>query len=244
MSPSSNLSSQRVPIRTAKMLKRTRPSSPLLRTSGYPSSRSCSRGERRINVTDFLASFSPIQRAVEENSPAIVEALLARGANVHHRDYKGDTLLHRAATLGHPAVVQFLLRKGVKVDLAGDTGHDALNGRRFYCGVPDSVRFLLEAGADPNVCSKDGMNALGYVRRWQDQATGRAILDLLVKAGAEYPQPYLHVAVRENDLEGVRVALKRGEDPNAKNAKGVAPLEFATVVSPEVIAALIDAGVV
>ena len=44
---------------------------------------------------------------------AALEAALAAGANLHHRDYSGDNALHYAARAGHPRVIADLAALGL-----------------------------------------------------------------------------------------------------------------------------------
>ncbi|KAK3237557.1 hypothetical protein CYMTET_52372, partial [Cymbomonas tetramitiformis] len=61
---------------------------------------------------------TPLYAAASNGQKEVVEALLAKGAQVDLADKEGMTPLYRAAYNGHKEVVEALLAKGAQVDLA------------------------------------------------------------------------------------------------------------------------------
>jgi ankyrin repeat protein len=80
----------------------------------------------------------------------VVEALLAKGADVNAKDDLGMTALILASGLGHREVVQLLLDKGADVNAMSKTGRTAL-GETIMSGRPhpEIREMLLKAGAYP-----------------------------------------------------------------------------------------------
>jgi len=116
------------------------------------------------------------------------------------RRYFGKTLLHFASGAGCPEVVALLLRQSVDPDILDGGGHTPL-----YClanqfsgeAGPEIVRILVKAGADVNAC--------GGVTR----ATA------------------LHMAARQGHVEIARALLACGAALQARDSKGVTPLQRA-----------------
>ena len=81
-----------------------------------------------------------------------VRDLIARGADVNARTYKGQTALHCAARAGFVDIVFLLLEHGAKVDLRDDKGNTplvaALRSRiKNKDKLREVVQVLTEAGA-------------------------------------------------------------------------------------------------
>eukprot|EP00899_Mesostigma_viride_P011736 jgi/Mesvir1/20563/Mv06235-RA.5 len=77
----------------------------------------------------------------------------------HVKDAHGKTLLHAAASAGHNHVVEWLLEKGVWIDIIDKYGETALH-RASQKGKLDTVKRLLDKGADVSVKKHDGRTPL------------------------------------------------------------------------------------
>jgi len=99
--------------------------------------------------------------AAWDGRTAVVELLLAAGADVDAKDEDGWTALHDAAWGGHAAVAELLLAAGADVNAQDNDGWIALHdaARNGHSAV---VELLLEAGADVNAKNKNGWTALHY----------------------------------------------------------------------------------
>lgn len=125
--------------------------------------------------------------AAEHGHVIVTEQLLDLGVSTCSANKAGYTALHMAAGNGHEAVVQRLLKAGVRIDVptcfSGSTPlmFAAQRGRE---GV---VRLLLEAGAGIDRCSsRSGQTAIML-------AAGnghKAVVRLLLEAGARSRSPY------------------------------------------------------
>jgi ankyrin repeat protein len=80
--------------------------------------------------------------AALNGQPAVVERLVAAGANVNATDEVGQTALHLAAKKGKLEVVKRLLSAGADVNLKDEAGGTALS----YCLYNQEVRLALIAG--------------------------------------------------------------------------------------------------
>ena len=87
----------------------------------------------------------------ETASTADVKAEIKSGANVNARDEDGMTPLHHTAKskYGKPAIIKLLIDAGALVNARDDDGDTPLHYAVVY-GTADTVKMLLNAGADPN----------------------------------------------------------------------------------------------
>jgi len=73
-------------------------------------------GTRGSIVSSIPCRAAPLHFACRAGSDEIVEFLIAQGAPVDARDFRGNTPLHRAAAWGHVSVVKLLLAAGARRD--------------------------------------------------------------------------------------------------------------------------------
>ena len=111
----------------------------------------------------------------------IVNALLAKDANIGAANDEGATALMFAASAGHASVVRALLAKGAAIDAQDKAGLTALS-LAANNGHADAARALLGAGADAGVRSRAGATArsLALANGHREVA---ALLDGAAKAG-------------------------------------------------------------
>lgn len=101
------------------------------------------------------------------DDPALLDLLLADGADISSRDSFNGTGLIRAADRGFPVVVGRLLTAGVEVDHVNRLGwtalHEAIILGDGSAPYQEVVRLLVEAGADVNLPSaRDGVRPLTH----------------------------------------------------------------------------------
>lgn len=87
--------------------------------------------------------------AAAHGSDRVLDDLLVRGADPHHRDVSGSTALHHAAANGSVHAVGALVAAGAEVDAVNGQGFTPLHLARA-CREPEAVTRLVELGADPS----------------------------------------------------------------------------------------------
>lgn len=162
------------------------------------------------------------EAVVLDNDPAIVEALLAKGADVHAHDRGRRSPLALATCLNRDTHIALLRDHGAKHDdvrrvdrwisacFAGDDVRAARTSdtsrltpvdhvwlcRAIRLGNDDAVRLLLAGGADPDAVDDDGNRAL-------------------------------HLAAAVGSASAVEALLARGADTGAVNYAGETPYDSA-----------------
>lgn len=141
-------------------------SSPALRDFlaawGYPAGMLEARGAHGL---------TPLMRAALQGERAIVQELLALGADLHARNDDGNTVLWLACVSRDGGLVQDLIDAGSALDNRNDAGATAL----MYTASsdrPELLERLLVAGADPQLRNFDDLRAV-------ELAASRACLKLL-----------------------------------------------------------------
>lgn len=104
---------------------------------------------------------SPLMMAALKGHLDLVRKLIARDADVNK---PGWAPLHYAATNGHLAIVRMLLDHHAYIDAESPNGTTPLMMAAHY-GTPETVKLLLEAGADPLLKNSIGLTALDFAQR-------------------------------------------------------------------------------
>jgi serine/threonine-protein phosphatase 6 regulatory ankyrin repeat subunit B len=71
-----------------------------------------------IEMKDNENGFTPLLSACDEGQQAVMESLLARGANIEAKSNDGETSLQVAFTHGDLDLMTFLLKKGAKISVS------------------------------------------------------------------------------------------------------------------------------
>ncbi len=135
-----------------------------------------------VNATDACGR-TALMVAAAEGHLQIARALRAAGADVAAADTRGCTALMEAARSGCSELVALLAEAGPDACARDEHGRDALT---LACQSPraqlDTVRALLELGADPRVAGSDGRSAL-------DHAASAGRWDLVTAMDPDTPLP-------------------------------------------------------
>ncbi|MBY0459241.1 MAG: ankyrin repeat domain-containing protein, partial [Gemmataceae bacterium] len=115
--------------------------------------------------------------AIPDQNVALVSALLDKGMPVDARDRNGFTPLIWAANRKSVKLVEFLLSRGADVNAKTTTLYNSDRTALMYAQDLATVRFLLDAGADPHTVEENGK------RTW-DFHKGEAAELIKEKAGA------------------------------------------------------------
>lgn len=118
--------------------------------------------------------------AHKDGRKAIVEEMVARGAEIGARDVSGRSALEYSSLRGHTEIVRWLIENGAPFNHRDGFGRTALHYAVIY-GHVETVRLLLSQGADVMAADKDGWTALHYANRIGDAEAKRTLMD----AGAD-----------------------------------------------------------
>ena len=169
------------------------------------------------------------------------ERLLARA-----KPYEWS-LLHHAASNGHLAAVDLLLRRGLDVNTREQGDNTYAMHWAAAAGHLEVVRRLADAGGDVVGRGDDHeLDVIGWATCWDgcDDAAHRAVADLLVSRGARH---HIFSAIAMNLADEVRRIV--AADPSAlarrqsRNENHRTPLHFAVLKNrQEMIALLLELG--
>ncbi len=117
-------------------------------------------GSRDNGGFDALMVASECSKA----SVNLIKKLLEKGADIHAKSNRGSTALMAAAKIGHPEIVELLVRKGADIN-ARNTDHNitpliwAANGGHIAI-----VKYLMAKNADPDIVTDNGYTAVSIAR--------------------------------------------------------------------------------
>jgi ankyrin repeat protein len=195
---------------------------------------------------------TPLMAAVRASHIEVVRVLLDHGALPNEGIPTNETALHIASTKGNVDLARLLLDKGADVNLVseGTVSPNELTGTPLMAAVRgrhlDVVKLLLDHKADPNIESPEGRNtrALSLAIGSGENNADFAIVELLLKNGADPKGDDVRQAVIQNNVDLVRLLAKRGADLDAKSTEpaGWTPLHFAVGRSLMMTRTLLELG--
>ena len=149
--------------------------------------------EPSLKVAQLLASWPKVKTEVRnENDESVlmlaalkgylplVKQLVENNADVNK---PGWTPLHYAASGGHVSIVEFLLEHSAYIDAESPNGSTPLMMAAMY-GSPESVKVLIQAGADLNIKNQLGLTALDFAVRGNRQNSKELIETGLARLAA------------------------------------------------------------
>jgi ankyrin repeat protein len=208
----------------------------------------------KVNAKDKDGKTS-LMWAAKEGHPITAQTLLDKGAEVNIKDKDGRTALMWAAKEDHPLTAQVLLNKGAAVNVKDKDGKTALmwaaieshpvqelmkiNADAYTLIDQDStntVKRLLNSGAEVNAKDKDGRTALTWAAMGGYEDTETDIKDK-EKLSA------LIAEVEKGDLITIRVLLANGAELNTKDKDSRTALMWAEIKNrTTIVRALLDVG--
>jgi uncharacterized protein len=207
---------------------------------------------------------SALHWAVYHNDVALIDRLLASGADAAAKNDYGATPMSEAAVVGNVQVLHKLLAAGADVESANADGQTALMVIARTSNI-EAARLLISRGANVNtreqwrgqtalmwaaaesqpamvrllVEHKADVNARSNVNDWQRQVTAEPRMQARPSGGFT---PLLYAA-RKGCLECVRILLKAHADKNLADPDGVTPMLMAvTNFNFDVAALLVQQG--
>ncbi|KFV71063.1 Ankyrin repeat and KH domain-containing protein 1, partial [Dryobates pubescens] len=205
-----------------------------LHTAESPASEPCSQAACNVPSQSMLPMYPSvdIDAHTESNHDTaltlacaggheeLVSVLIARGANIEHRDKKGFTPLILAATAGHVGVVEILLDKGGDIEAQSERTKDTPLSLACSGGRQEVVDLLLARGAN-----KEHRNVSDYTPLSLAASGGYVnIIKILLNAGAEINSRTgsklgispLMLAAMNGHVPAVKLLLDMGSDINAQ----------------------------
>ncbi|HEV2180624.1 MAG TPA: ankyrin repeat domain-containing protein [Gemmatimonadaceae bacterium] len=182
--------------------------------------------------------------AINSNSEAVVDVLLAHGADPNIRDDGDNAMpLHFAAEKRNLGIVKRLIEHGADPNGAGDYHDLAVIGWATCFGDPSNfavAEYLLAHGAAHTIFSAVAMGAADAVRRIVGISVGERdrVMD-----NANHRRRPLHLAVVHRRAESLGALLALGADPEAEDDAGLTALDQAALNgSTDLARQLLDAG--
>jgi len=157
-------------------------------------------------------------QAISKGDIAQVCNMLNERVDVNAKSLDGERPLHLAVL--SPAICRLLITNGARVDERSEDGDTALH-RASGWGNTETIRILLDAGADLNA-EEDDKYGLKYTAVHNAARRGRTeTLKLLIKAGAsinireqQVRHSLLVSACEERHFETIQYLLSIGANPN------------------------------
>jgi len=152
----------------------------------------------------------PLHIAAQRNHVHVAQVLLNSGALVDAEDNRKAKPIQWALKHKYFEFAELLLQFGADIDIRWREGYAFLN-HEAKDGRNDTLRFMLQHGADPN--TRDQRNGAGSTP--------------------------LHCAARNDRLNAAEILLDFGADVNAKNDDGLTPLDMTKMSKKQKVADLL-----
>ena len=178
--------------------------------------------ERDDNRNTPLMFVDQYQNPTEENKLANAKLLVEAGADVNAVNENGDVAINFLLNL--PKVVDYLVRHGVTLNKANETGRTPLT-YAAESGNLEVVKILLRNGANPNFKQEHfGWSPLETAIYHKNDAIVDAMISASNTAAAGGS---LLMAAGENNGNAIKKLLEKGVDINSKGKGGMTALMVA-----------------
>ncbi len=192
--------------------------------------------KKHASVTAIdLQGETPLHHAVLMASPAMVQFLIAHGADVNQRDRDGWTPIMTAAYLDKAEEVKILAAHGADLNAQSSQNLTALGVATQY-GKNDAALALIELGADPAKAVGEG----GYTPLMLATANhAEALVQALLKKGVDVNAKNsggvtaLMIAVANGRADMAELLMHAGANVNAQNERGDTALSIARAKGDE-----------
>lgn len=184
-----------------------------------------------VNAKD-IDGCTPLHSAALALGADVIDVLLAAGADINARNKEGATPLHVAMLVaggGGDKAIPYLLKGKANINAVDNDGQTPL--LYAFRSSPPSVekaKQLIAAGADVNLCPKNGVGPLHWACSGNEK-----LVEALIAAGAnvnaatDKGKTPLHYAAEFGRSEVAKVLLKAKADPNLRAKKGWSPMGVA-----------------
>ena len=203
-----------------------------------------------VNVIDNDNQTPLLWACCQENNVDNVTALLTHTADINktNKEY-GACALHYAAKFSDKSMIEFLIEKGISVNVMDNDKQTPLLWACYQANNVDNVTVLLTHGADINKTNKEcGAYALHYAAEFSD----KSMIEFLIGKGIsvnvmdnDNKTPLLWACQKANNVDNVTALLGHVADLNKTNKKyGACALHYAALFSDKsVIEFLIGKGI-
>ncbi len=185
---------------------------------------------------------TPLHWASLSGIGEIARILIENGADVNAKDRDDEMPIHYAASSINIGVLKVLLEKGAKTHINKKNKKERtpllLVLDNYNKNIPDAVKLLLDAGADPNTRNGIGYTPLYYAADGRGYRNGE-VVKLLIDHGADpnvrtnYGLLPLFIAIEFAKPDAVRALIEGGADIRLKNKSdnlGFTPLMRAKAI--------------
>jgi ankyrin repeat protein len=119
--------------------------------------------------------------AMGVSDPAILDALVRRGADINESDpiFSGTPLTGAAGYSEHPEVIEALVQLGADVDMRVNNNEDALMIAAQYNPNPGIIETLVALGSDLDAKNSQGLTALELAKKNHNQAAEDVLARLI-----------------------------------------------------------------
>ena len=194
------------------------------------------------------SAMTALMAAASNGSLAIIDKLLAGGAQVNKRNSDGVTALMHAAVLAHAHIVEGLLERGADLHARDNDGFDALVAAATG-GTAEVCRLLLAKGLDPNIMAGSGGSPLMIAARAGATEAVKVLLDAgaaadaLAQPSAAFVAEILGLQAQSEEGLTEHEAESRRQRLEAYFEEGSTALMYAAALGHhDVVALLVQAG--
>lgn len=177
-----------------------------------------------INAVNYEGD-TALHLACRGNHPAVVEALIAKGAKLNLKNNFGESPLFDVIANGNANLVKLLVSKGAQCEQRNRTGRTALF-QAIAMGQKSLVELLLSQGADLLALDGSGKTVLFAAV----EAGSLELAGLCLAKGIDLHCPdnegntVLHEACASDKGELAAFLISKGADVNFRNQAGETPL--------------------
>uniref|UniRef100_A0A671QV58 Ankyrin repeat and SOCS box protein 2-like n=1 Tax=Sinocyclocheilus anshuiensis TaxID=1608454 RepID=A0A671QV58_9TELE len=186
---------------------------------------------------------TPLYKACEKESPAMVAMLLNYGASVNKSCIQGWTALHESVCRNNVEICEMLVNAGANVSMPNMYGITPIFVAA-QSGKVDALRMLLKNGADLNSQAADGATAL-----YEACKNGHEnIVEFLLSQNADANKPGktgqlpIHIAAQRGNDSIISMLIPATSKARVRRS-GISPLHLAAERNRnDIVEVLIEAG--